>query len=202
MTAVVLLRHGETTWNRERRVQGWAPTGLTDRGREQARALGEHLAETYTVGEIVASDLRRCRETADHVADAVDASVTLDSDWRERHFGVYQGLPYRDVASRHPEFDLRRTSIVGLEPTPEAGEDLAEMYERVTAAWDRVVDGIDETVAVVTHGGPLHLVLGHVKELTVAASLREARQDNGAVNEVRVEPDGARIVRENDTSYR
>lgn len=57
MATVLLVRHGETGWNRERRVQGWAPSGLTDRGQEQARAVGRAIGES-AVARIVASDLR------------------------------------------------------------------------------------------------------------------------------------------------
>lgn len=61
---VLLVHHGETTWNRERRVQGWAPTGLTERGEEQARAAGRAIAAEHAVDRIVTSDLRRTAETA------------------------------------------------------------------------------------------------------------------------------------------
>ena len=63
-TTVLLVRHGETTWNRERRVQGWAPSALTERGKQQARAAGRAIAEGHAVDRIVASDLRRAAETA------------------------------------------------------------------------------------------------------------------------------------------
>ncbi|PSP97202.1 hypothetical protein BRC89_12390 [Halobacteriales archaeon QS_4_70_19] len=72
MTTVLLLRHGETTWNRQGRIQGWAPTPLTERGHEQARRAGTAIADTYDVDRVVASDLRRTRETT---AEALSAGL-------------------------------------------------------------------------------------------------------------------------------
>lgn len=216
MRTVLLCRHGETDWNAERRLQGWAPVGLSERGREQAAALGAEIAAAHDVDEVVASDLERTRETAEHVAEATGASLRFDRGWRERGFGVYQGLPYADVAERHPEFDLRTNSIVGLPATPEGGESVEDVHERVLDAWERLhadvggaagsdagdgEDGAsddsagDDTVAVVTHGGPLHLVLGRVKGLSVEDSLREGRQGNCSINEVRVNGDGEFALR-------
>lgn len=209
MRTVLLVRHGETNWNAERRLQGWAPVGLSERGREQAEALGAEIADAHEVDEIVASDLERTRQTAQHVADATGAPLRFDRGWRERGFGVYQGLPYADVAERHPEIDLRTTSIVGLPATPEGGESVEEIRERVLDAWERLhadadegADGDEGTVAVVTHGGPLHLVLGHLKGLTVEDCLREGRQVNCSINEVRVNGDGEFVVhRENHGAH-
>lgn len=224
MRTVLLCRHGETEWNAERRLQGWAPVGLSERGREQAAALGAAVADAHDVDEVVASDLQRTRETAEHVAEATGASLRFDRGWRERGFGVYQGLPYADVAERHPEFDLRTNSIVGLPATPEGGESVEDVYVRVLDAWGRLHADVDggngrnatedtvepdggdggsgATVAVVTHGGPLHLVLGRVKGLSVEASLREGRQGNCSINEVRVNGDGGFDVhRENGCGH-
>lgn len=209
MPTALLCRHGQTDWNAERRLQGWAPVGLSERGREQAAALGTAIADAHDVDEVVASDLARTRETAEHVAEATGAPVRFDRGWRERGFGVYQGLPYAEVQERHPEFDLGTSSIVGLPATPEGGESLEAVRERVFDAWERLHadagsiasagnDGAatdDDTVAVVTHGGPLHLVLGRVKGLSVEASLRAGSQGNCAINEVRPNGDDEFVVR-------
>ena len=212
MRTALLVRHGQTEWNAERRLQGWAPVGLSKRGHEQAAALGETIADAHEVDAIVASDLERTRQTADHLAEATGAPLQFDRGWRERGFGVYQGLPYADVQDRHPEFDLRERSIVGLPATPEGGESVAEVRERVFDAWERLHaadDGAlpegaheDATVAVVTHGGPLHLVLGRLKDLSVEESLRAGHQGNCSINEVRANGDGAfELRRENHCGH-
>lgn len=205
MATVLLLRHGVTDWNQERRIQGWGPVPLNETGRAQATAAGRHLADRYDVGRVVASDLQRTRETAELVIDAgVDASVETAAAWRERDLGVYQGFLYEDVFERHPEYDVTG-GIVGLDVAPESGESLRAMAERVHAGWDRLLAESDdgETVLVVTHGGPIYLVLGRVKGLDLASAIAEHRQDNCALNEIGHDPaNGEATIRaENDTSH-
>lgn len=195
MRTALLVRHGQTDWNAEGRLQGWAPVGLSDRGREQAAALGEALAADHDVDEVVASDLERTRETAEHVAEATGAPLRFDEGWRERGFGVYQGLPYEQVQERHPDYDLRERSIVGLPATPEGAEGVGDVRERVLDAWEQLHAEADGTVAVVTHGGPLHFVLGELKGLPPEESLRVGSQGNCAVNEVRRNGDGGFAIR-------
>ncbi|MFC7197079.1 histidine phosphatase family protein [Halosimplex aquaticum] len=80
MTATLLLvRHGQTTWNRDGRIQGWADSTLTERGREQARALGSHLSAEYDVDRLVASDLRRTRETVGLLRRRVSGRIPSSS---------------------------------------------------------------------------------------------------------------------------
>jgi probable phosphoglycerate mutase len=203
---VLLVRHGETAWNAARRVQGWAPVPLADRGREQATLVGRHLAATYDVDRLVASDLRRTRETAALVREAgVDAAPTFDRAWRERDFGVYQGLSYEALFETHPEFTVTELGRRALEAVPEGGESLLDCRERVLGAFERLVADApdDETVVVVTHGGPLYALLGHLKGIDYVRSIAGESQGNCAVNELRGDPEeGFEIVRENDTSYR
>lgn len=202
---VLLARHGETAWNAARRVQGWAPVPLSERGREQATRLGHHLAETYAIDRFVASDLRRTRETAAIIHEAgVDAEPVFDRAWRERDFGVYQGLSYEALFESYPEFAATESGRRALEAVPERGESLLDCRERVLAAFDRLVtDAGDETVLIVTHGGPLYALLGHVEGIDYVESIVGPSQQNCAVNELRGDSDdGFAIVRENDTSYR
>lgn len=200
MDTVVCLRHGETEWNRTGRTQGWAPVPLNDRGREQARAVRERIAARYDVARIVASDLARTRETAGIVAEAVDAPVTHDRVWRERHFGVLQGLLGEELFDRFPEFALSEHGRAAAERTPEGGESLVGMRERVTGGWEELIAGEDSgddgTALLVAHGGTIKLLLGHLKGLDVPTAVLEQSQHNCAVTEIRV-PD--EVVRENET---
>jgi probable phosphoglycerate mutase len=199
----VLVRHGETAWNRDGRVQGWAPVGLTDRGRRQARALGRHLASAYDFDAVVASDLRRARETAVRLHDeGVDPAPTYSLRWRERDFGVYQGLSQEALFGAHPEF--RATAgAMGARAIPEGGESLLALRERVLAGWEQLLERNGSgTVLAVTHGGPIYALLGHVRGMALSAAFRDHAQDNCALTEVRVAAGGAgeaRIVQENET---
>jgi probable phosphoglycerate mutase len=209
LTAVV-VRHGETAWNREGRVQGWAPVSLTDRGRTQATALGEHLASAYDVDRTVASDLRRARETVVRLRNAgVGPEPTFSEQWRERDVGVYQGLSAGTLFDAHPEFSAA-SGVMGVRATPQDGESLLDLRERVLSGWRQLLakSEPDETVLVVTHGGPIYALLGHLRGMALPAAFREHSQDNCALTEVRVtgeSPDGTRVTRENkrvDSAYR
>jgi probable phosphoglycerate mutase len=203
MTTVVCLRHGETDWNANRRLQGWAPTPLNERGREQAASAGEHLMD-YEFDRVIASDLRRTRETAELVCNSVEPDPAFESVWRERDFGVYQGLTYETMFEEYPEFDVSQSGRPALDATPERGESLVDLRERVLGGFERLLgDAAGETVLVVTHGGPLYAVLSDAKNLDYMTAVTEGSQQNCAVNELHYDSDdGFGVVRENDTSYR
>ncbi|WP_435077578.1 histidine phosphatase family protein [Halococcus sp. AFM35] len=198
---VVLVRHGQTDWNAERRIQGWAPTPLSERGREQATRVGEHLAATYEFDRTIASDLRRTRETADRIHRAgVEPTPTVDDRWRERDFGVYQGLTYETMFEEYPEFSVGQSGETALGVTPERGESLLDLRERVLTGLEDIDS--DETVLVVTHGGPLYAVLSHATGIDYATVIDEDSQDNCAVNELQHTAGAFEAVRKNDTGYR
>lgn len=202
-TTVVLVRHGETDWNRENRMQGWAPSTLTDQGCEQARALGDHLAARYEFDRLVASDLRRARETTALLREqGVSPDPTFDRAWRERDFGVYQGLTKTELFERYPQF-AATTVVSAVREVPENGESLLSARERVLDGWRQLLaDAAGETTLVVTHGGPLYLLLGHVRGQDILTAVTDHSQHNCAINELRVTgdpPDGVDIVRHNET---
>lgn len=201
MATALLLRHGETAWNRERRVQGWAPTSLTDWGREQARAAARALRGEYAVDRIEASDLRRCKETARIVRSTAfpDVEVAYRRAWRERDFGVMQGLGYEELFDAHPEHSLAAVGIAAARARPERGETLLEMRERVLDRWGALCEeiGPDETVLVVTHGGPLYALVGHLRGRDLLRAVLEAEQDNCALTEVVIEGRSCEVRREN-----
>lgn len=186
MPTVLLVRHGETTWNRDRRIQGWAPSPLTERGREQAEAVAAHLAAEYDVDRVVASDLRRAKETTRSVTRATGTSAAFDRGWRERSFGVYQGLTYEDLFEGHPEFAFSEVGYAAAELVPEGGESVLDARERVLEAWKRLLAAIDgdETVAVVAHGGPIRMVVGHLRGHDVARTVTGVEVGNCSVTEV------------------
>lgn len=200
---VLLVRHGETTWNRERRVQGWAPTGLTERGEEQARVAGRAIAAGYAVDRIVASDLRRTAETARLLrrSGGIDAGIEFDPGWRERDFGQLQGLSYEELFEGFPEFALGEIGIEAARTVPEGGESLLGMRERVLDAWERLLDEDEETVVVVTHGGPLYVLLGHLKGVDLIEAVLGTDYRNGAITELCRRADGIEIRRENHVPY-
>jgi probable phosphoglycerate mutase len=184
MGSVILVRHGETAWNHADRIQGWAPEGLNDRGRRQAREVGRHLAEAYDVDLLIASDLERTRETAEEMrAAGVEPEPTYDDAWRERDFGVYQGFERDDVLELRPRAaELESLTALG---TIESGEDRATFRERVETALEELLTTTDdETVVVVTHGGPIRVVLGAVTDDSLERALRVHSPPNCSVTEI------------------
>jgi probable phosphoglycerate mutase len=198
-TRVLLVRHGETDWNRAGRIQGWAPTALTDRGREQARRLGRHLAANYDIDRVVSSDLRRTRETTALLREqGVDPDPAFRSAWRERNFGHLQGLTAEELFEQFPEY-AATSGAFAARTQPPGGERLLDLYERVVADWERVCDGAaGETVLVVTHGGPIYVTLGHVRGMDLLSAVLDHSQDNCALNELRA-GETTEILRQNET---
>ena len=205
MATLVVVRHGETLWNRENRVQGWAPVALTETGRRQADSLAAAIADQYAVDRLVSSDLRRTLETARPVGRAVDCEPTPDRRWRERDFGVLQGLSYGELFLGYPEFTLTEVGYTAAEARPEGGESLIEQRNRILDASTTLIDDMDseETVVVVTHGGPLYLLLGWIKDVDIVATIMEQEQGNCAINEIEVDPEGEGLTinRENDIRH-
>jgi broad specificity phosphatase PhoE len=150
MTSTLLLvRHGETDWNREGRVQGHSDVPLNDTGRAQARALAARLA-AERVDAVYSSDLRRARDTAQEVARASGHTVTTTPHLREKHFGSWEGLTRDEILSGDPD---------ALSGPWGDGETRDEMADRVLHALRGIAARHEgETVVVVSHGGPLRAV--------------------------------------------
>jgi len=151
---VWLIRHAESEWNAAGRWQGQRDPALSERGREQAQRLAATLADAQ-VEAIVASDLRRARETAAIVGGALGVTPHLDARLRERDLGYWSGLTSVEIVARWPR-DLARLRERDLELQPGGGESLRALQARVAAfvavlaAWPG-----DGALAVVTHAGVL-----------------------------------------------
>lgn len=193
---VLLARHGETPWNRESRVQGWAAAGLTDQGRRQADRLGEWLADRE-IDRLVASDLERTRETtarARSVAgDLPDPS--FDRTLRERGFGVYQGFLATELVDRFPDYDGSE-SLLALPIDPLNGESVGTFLDRVATGWDQLAEETtpDETTLVVTHGGVLKLVRAMVIDGDPETALTRSSPPNCSITEIRLGDGEADLV--------
>jgi broad specificity phosphatase PhoE len=169
MTELLLVRHGETDWNRDGRFQGHADPPLNDTGRAQARALADDLAAEQ-IDAIYTSDLARARETAEFIAERAGVPFVLEPQLREVNVGEWQGLTRPEIAERFPE-GLRNWREHGH--GWEQGETYEELAERVLEAIDRIVAGHPtERVVVVGHGGTIRAIRAHVDKATVAEHRR------------------------------
>ena len=142
MTTLLLVRHGETDWNADGRLQGQTDRPLSDHGRRQARTLAEEL-DGEALDAIYSSDLSRARETAEIVAERLGLAVELDADLREKDWGNWEGLTA--VERDRVEF---------------VGESTQAHQERILRALQRISEHHpgEERVLVVTHGGSMRRV--------------------------------------------
>jgi broad specificity phosphatase PhoE len=165
VTTILLARHGESDWNVERRWQGHADRPLTDRGRAQAAALAERLADISLDG-VYSSDLRRARETAKTVAAAQGLGVVALPELREVDVGSWSGLTRPEAETRHVD-GFRRWRHG--EPGWEDGESYEQMSERVLGVLRRIAADRDgERILLVTHAGPIRAIHAAALGLDVA----------------------------------
>jgi 2,3-bisphosphoglycerate-dependent phosphoglycerate mutase len=132
MTRIVLLRHGESTWNRENRFTGWADVGLTDKGLQEAQAAGKLLRrEGFEFDVAFTSVLKRANKTLWTVLEAMDRMwIPVHHSWRlnERHYGALQGLNKAETAAQHGEAQVkawRRAYDIAPPPLPEGDPRIA-----------------------------------------------------------------------------
>lgn len=197
MATVRFARHGETAWNRAGRVQGWAPTRLTDRGRDQADALATR--PDRPPDRLVASDLPRAVETAERLAAATGRAVETDERWRERDWGRLQGLSAAGLYERFPRFSLMDGDAAeAMAARPEGGESLRAVQARVLDAWGdlRAALSPDATAVVVTHAVPICVVVAAAAERDPAAVLRDCAPETGTTVDLRVTDGEATVVDE------
>lgn len=153
-TRLLLVRHAETVWNVDRRVQGHSGSGLTDRGRRQAAVLARYVAATAPDAVVHTSDLQRCLETAAPLESELGRPARPVRGLRERAFGSWTGLLVTEVESAYP--DLWRRWRGGEDVIGEAGgEDTVTFTERVVGTVTRLVDDAPDggVLVCVTHGG-------------------------------------------------
>jgi probable phosphoglycerate mutase len=181
-TRLCIVRHGETAWNAEHRVQGQLDIPLNEIGLRQAQAVGKVLgAERFDV--IYSSDLSRAMQTAQPTARALGMEILQDRNLRERHYGMFERQTYAEVKGRHsaeyarfaardPDFDFG------------GGESLKNFSERSIAAVSRLAKQHEgQHVLVFTHGGVLDELYRHIQGVPVQA-VREFGIPNCGLNRV------------------
>jgi len=154
-TELVLIRHGVTAWNRERRFQGLIDIPLDDEGRSQAVRTGRRLAG-MRAGALYSSDLARARQTAEPIAAACGLVLRVDARLRERHYGGFEGCTHDDIQRNRPDAWRRWRAREPDFELPGGGETLRGFHARVRAAMLEIAGRHPgQTVIAVTHGGVL-----------------------------------------------
>ncbi|WP_165875223.1 histidine phosphatase family protein [Natrarchaeobius chitinivorans] len=192
MKRIYLVRHGQTKWNDEGRIQGWAYIDLDDVGRRQARLVADYLAQSHPgIDRIASSDLPRAVQTAETIASKQpfeDLSIELDDVWRERDFGVFQGFDSSTFFTDYPEYAILENGQAAAERSPEDGESYAAFDERVRSAWDEYVRSVSEAEScIVTHSGVIRQICAYVNDLDYQTAIADVSLENCSVTEIRVE---------------
>jgi probable phosphoglycerate mutase len=190
-TEILIVRHGQTPWNVERRIQGWRDIELNDNGRAQAKALARHLgmqrAEQQPIHAVYSSDLLRAQQTAQAVAQALSLPLKLIEGVRERNYGVLEGIPFDRMQEHSPE-----VAKVWAERHPDGvipeGETLRQFHQRVTDSLHNVAaQHPGQRVVVVTHGGAMDIIWRQAMGIDLQAP-RKAILLNASINRIGLTP--------------
>ncbi|MCB1979503.1 MAG: histidine phosphatase family protein [Burkholderiaceae bacterium] len=198
-TRIVAVRHGETAWNVDTRIQGHQDIALNDTGRWQAaqvaRALaGEEIAAVY------ASDLLRAHATGAAIAQAAGAPLHAEPRLRERHFGAFEGRTFAEIEAEAPEQALRWRK---RDPhyAPEGGESLVRLQARIADVTARLAARhLGEQIVLVAHGG----VLDALYRLATGQALQAPRTwqlTNAAINRLLWTPEALTLVGWGDAQH-
>lgn len=198
---LILIRHGETNWNRERRMQGQTDTPLSERGRAQAEAVGQRLAR-HPFSALYSSDLARAWDTAAAIARASvqGHAIRREPALRERTFGILEGLTHDEMAQRYPEEHARFNTRDPDYAVP-GGESPRQFFARSLACLENIARAhAGECVVVVTHGLVLDTLHRAARGLPLDAK-REAPLLNASLNTFHYTPSGWREIGWGDVAH-
>jgi broad specificity phosphatase PhoE len=200
-TTVYLIRHGETDWNLAGRWQGHADVPLNELGHRQARLVAQRLAaEGPRFDAIYSSDLARAYQTAWEIGAAVKVAVQLLPNLREIDLGTWSGLTYDEIKATHP------TEIALLERGQDiprgGGESLSALRKRVVEAVDAIakLHG-GNTLALVTHGGCIRMLLAHAESYQGDGFKRFPHIGNTSISVLRISSSSWETLRVNDMDH-
>lgn len=198
-TRIIAIRHGETAWNVDTRIQGHTDIPLNDTGRWQARRLADAVVHEG-LAAVYASDLGRAHETAEAVARAAGLSVINHVGLRERGFGVFEGLTFSEIEHRWPGHALRwrqRDPEFG----PEGGETLRAFYARcVETASELAARHAGESIALVAHGGVMDCLYRAASRVSLDTP-RTWQLGNASINRLLYTGEGFTLVGWSDTQH-
>jgi probable phosphoglycerate mutase len=198
-TRIIAIRHGETAWNVDTRIQGHLDIPLNDTGLWQARQVARALAGE-PLSAIYASDLQRAHTTARAIAEVTGAPLVPEPALRERSFGELEGRTFAEIEAELPE-QARRWRQRDPHFAPEGGETLVQLRERIAATTHRLAAlHTGGLVVLVAHGGVLDVLyrLATGQELQAPRTWQLA---NAAINRLLWTPEGLTLVGWADTQH-
>ncbi len=186
-TSFYVVRHGETAWNLDKRLQGHLDVPLNPTGRRQAEAVGRALTgENFDAA--YCSDLRRAQDTAEIATLSLGLTTAPLAALRERHYGAFQGLTHAQAQARFPSEHRALLAREPETPPPGDGETLAAFRDRILAAFGSLArQHAGRRILVFTHGGVLDILYRSTMAIALEAP-RDFPIPNAALN--RLETDG------------
>ena len=198
-TRILAIRHGETAWNVDGRIQGQLDVPLNEMGRWQVHRLALAVADD-DIAAVYSSDLLRALETAQAVSRGCGLRVVTDVGLRERGFGEFEGLSHTEINTRWPEMGerwRRRDPTFGAP----GGETLTKFFERSVATATRLAaQHPGQTIALVAHGGVMDCLYRAASRVALDAP-RSWQLGNAAINRLLYTPQGFTLVGWSDTYH-
>ena len=198
MLHLMLVRHGETEWNVQRRYQGQMDVPLSGLGRQQAELVAERLS-AGKIDAVYASDLSRTWQTARIIAEKCNLEISPEPRLRELRFGVFEGLTFDEAEAKYP--DMISAWLKDFNNTPDGAETIDAFNARIISLLDDLKRKHNEqSVLLVGHGGSLSEILRAVLGLS-----REKRwyleMENASLSEVSISEEYVSLKRVNDTCH-
>ena len=199
-TRIVAIRHGETAWNVNTRIQGHLDIGLNAMGRWQAERVGQALADE-TIDAIYSSDLLRAWDTALSISQASGTALQTHKGLRERGFGLFEGKTFDEIALKWPEAALRWQKRDPVYAPEGGGESLIDFRSRITTVVnDLAAQHSGAQIVLVAHGGVMD-VLYRAATRQEIQSPRTWALGNAAINRLLWTPQGLSLVGWADTHH-
>ncbi len=177
-TEIILIRHGETEWNSQKRMQGHSNSDLSEVGRGQIQALGE-LMKNVSFDHIYSSDSLRARQTAEAITQYSGHTLQFDQRIREKNLGVFEGLTSTEAKERHPEV-YRLFKTAGANYVIDEGESTQQLLERALEFIEEIrLRHPQERVVMVTHGGVVRVLMKHALGMSIDSPTRFIIKNTG-----------------------
>lgn len=201
MTRLFIVRHGQTEWNREGRLQGWKDAPLTEKGVKQAMALRERLKEEE-IDFAYASPLGRTLRTVDIILKGRDVKTIEDERIKEINMGVWEGTKSDEIKERFPQVYSDFWERPHLYE-PISGESFHELKGRIVPFLKEVLEKHQgENVLIVSHGGASKMILSRFEGRDLEELWKPPKLEEGCLSLVEVEGDEGEVILFGDTSFR
>jgi probable phosphoglycerate mutase len=208
MTDFLLIRHGETDWNRELRFQGRIDIALNDIGLLQAQRLKTYFAQTmlqrsahrHQIHSVVSSVLQRAHQTAQPIAELLGLETVLDPGLQEQCYGIFEGLTAQEIKLQYPKAWAQWLAF-NSQVAVEGAESAQVFHDRVMQTMNTLAaQYVDGHVVVVTHGGVLDMIWRHAQQHTLNGR-RVCDIPNAGINHVSCQDGKWQVVSWADTVH-